>query len=301
MVGTLVIVAVGYVAGKLDYLDDHTIEHISNLVIDIAMPCLVVSSATELDPSAASTEVPWSFALATVLWFALLGTCWLCNHLLRTPREQHGLYLFAGTCTNTSFLGIPIALAILGQRSAVGAGIFDMVTTVFNFTIGFAILSASGKDDQKKSPLDILKAPVVYACLIAIAMFFTGWQLPAGAQSVLASIGEITSPLAMLVVGALVAQADLKSVFTEWRAYPFAIIRQLVMAVVLFLLVRAISPEPILADLFAIMFALPTGAIVPTFADMCGADSELGARNTVVSTLLSFVLIPTVVAIVGTL
>ena len=97
MVGTLVIVAVGYVAGKLDYLDDHTIEHISNLVIDIAMPCLVVSSATELDPSAASTEVPWSFALATVLWFALLGTCWLCNHLLRTPREQHGLYLFAGT------------------------------------------------------------------------------------------------------------------------------------------------------------------------------------------------------------
>lgn len=143
MVGMLVIVAVGYVAGELDYLDDHTIEHISNLVIDIAMPCLVVSSATELDPSAASTEVPWSFALATVLWFALLGTCLLCNHLLRTPREQHGPYLFAGTCTNTSFPGIPIAFAILGQRSAVGASIFDMVTTVFNFTIGFAILSAS--------------------------------------------------------------------------------------------------------------------------------------------------------------
>lgn len=130
MVGMLVIVAVGYVAGELDYLDDHTIEHISNLVIDIAMPCLVVSSATELDPSAASTEVPWSFALATVLWFALLGTCWLCNHLLRTPREQHGPYLFAGTCTNTSFPGIPIAFAILGQRSAVGASIFDMVTTI---------------------------------------------------------------------------------------------------------------------------------------------------------------------------
>lgn len=130
MVGMLVIVAVGYVAGELDYLDDHTIEHISNLVIDIAMPCLVVSSATELDPSAASTEVPWSFALATVLWFALLGTCWLCNHLLRTPREQHGPYLFAGTRTNTSFPGIPIAFAILGQRSAVGASIFDMVTTI---------------------------------------------------------------------------------------------------------------------------------------------------------------------------
>lgn len=210
MVGMLVIVAVGYVAGELDYLDDHTIEHISNLVIDIAMPCLVVSSATELDPSAASTEVPWSFALATVLWFALLGTCLLCNHLLRTPREQHGPYLFAGTCTNTSFPGIPIAFAILGQRSAVGASIFDMVTTVFNFTIGFAILSASGKDGRKKSPLDILKAPVVYACFIAIAMFFTGWQLPAEAQSVLASIGEITSPPAMLVVGALVAQAELR-------------------------------------------------------------------------------------------
>lgn len=132
MVGMLVIVAVGYVAGELDYLDDHTIEHISNLVIDIAMPCLVVSSATELDPSAASTEVPWSFALATVLWFALLGTCLLCNHLLRTPREQHGPYLFAGTCTNTSFPGIPIAFAILGQRSAVGASIFDMVTTVLD-------------------------------------------------------------------------------------------------------------------------------------------------------------------------
>ena len=149
-----------------------------------------------------------------MLWFALLGTCLLCNHLLRTPREQHGPYLFAGTCTNTSFPGIPIAFAILGQRSAVGASIFDMVTTVFNFTIGFAILSASGKDGQKKSPLDILKAPVVYACFIAIAMFFTGWQLPAEAQSVLASIGEITSPPAMLVVGALVAQAELRDNWT---------------------------------------------------------------------------------------
>ncbi|WP_154053561.1 hypothetical protein [Olsenella uli] len=95
-----------------------------------------------------------------------------------------------------------------------GASIFDMVTTVFNFTIGFAILSASGKDDQKKSPLDILKAPVVYACLIAIAVFFTGWQPPAEARSVLASIGEITSPLAMLVVGALVAQAELRDNWT---------------------------------------------------------------------------------------
>ena len=70
-------------------------------------------------------------------------------------------------------------------------------------------------------------------------------------------------------------------------------------AVALFLVVCAVSPKPMLADLFAIMFALPTGAVVPTFADMCNANGELAAENTVVSTPLSFVLIPAVIAIVG--
>ena len=299
MAGMLAIVLVGYVAGKLDYLDDHTVKHLSRFVMDIAMPCLVVGSATGLDPEAATVEVPWSFALATLLWFSLLLCSHIMNIVLRTHREQRGLYLFAGACTNTSFIGIPMAIAILGHESAVSASIFDMLTTVFNFTIGFAILSRGGEGSERKTFSDVLKAPVVYACLIAVAMFFTGWELPAGPRDVLTSIGGITSPVAMLVVGALVAQADFKSVFTEWRAYPFAIVRQLVLAIALFLILRAIVPEPMLAEIFALMFALPTGAIVPTFADMCGADASLAARNTVVSTLLSFALIPAVIAFVA--
>lgn len=301
MVGMLAIVALGYVVGKLGYLDGHTIKHISRLIIEVAMPCLVVASATGLDRTAASVEVPWSFGIAAFLWFSLLGTSWLCNALLRTPKEKRGLYLFAGTCTNTSFLGIPICLAILGQRCAVGASIIDMLTSVFNFTIGFAILARGSSTGKRKSARDVLKQPVVYSCFIAIIMFFTGWELPQGIQTTLSHVGQITSPLAMLVVGALVAQEDLRSVFSDWRSYPFAIIRQLVVTIVLYLLLRAIVPEPMLAELFAIMFALPTGAIVPTFADMCGADVKLATKNTVVSTLLSFLIVPVVVALLGVL
>ena len=99
-----------------------------------------------------------------------------------------------------------------------------------------------------------------------------------------------------MLVGSLVADADIKSMVKEFRMYPFILIKQLIIPIGLLFGLRALGVNEALVVVFVIMFAMPIGSMASAFAEEFGRDSMLAAKGTVLSTAASFAIVPVIVA-----
>lgn len=77
--------------------------------------------------------------------------------------------------------------------------------------------------------------PSMVASLVAIVLLLSGVRLPLVLEDAMSTLGSVTSPIAMMIVGALKSGVNLRAVVNEARIYPFILIRQIVVPLVLLL------------------------------------------------------------------
>lgn len=127
--------------------------------------------------------------------------------------------------------------------------------------------------------------PSMIASVLALVLFFTGWQVPELVQDSLSLLGGITAPIAMLVVGVIVARSPMKNVVKEVRLYPYMIIRQLIFPALFYWGFTALGVSPLLAAVFMLMFAMPAGSMCPTFVAQYNGNAQLAAKATIITTV----------------
>lgn len=296
MVMLFIVACLGFLCAKLGYLDDHTRTKVTRILMDVTLPCSIVASSSSLDQSLTLMQILMVFGLTFVEFFLMVVSGYFCNLVLRTPKDQRIVYVFMSLCSATSFIGIPVVAALYGGMTMILSSIFITVHSFLIYTIGFALLGGADKGNRSlKGLLKTVLTPVLFACIIAIALFMLKLQLPEFLVSTLSTVGGMTTPMAMMVVGALISTCKFREIVGEVRLYPYIIIRKLVLPFVLFMVLRFFVSDASMLGMFTIMFAMPVGAMAPVFIDQYGHDGVLAAKGIVLSTALSFVLIPVLV------
>ncbi len=303
----LIVTAVGYVAAKLAYLDMRVKDKITALLLNITLPCMIIASAGNLDASSLGMQVPLSLLLGAVAFFLWVLVAFLFNVVFRVPKQQRPLYYFMSVCSNTSFIGIPVADALYGESAALLCSVFIMATSTLMYSFGIALLVGGGTDLSKlKSSEDqihvIIRAvisPLTVSALLAIALVFSGFKMPALVQESMDLIGSITPPVAMMLVGVIIANEKVGNVLREWRLYPYIIIRQLLASAGAYVVLSLFIADPVLLGIFTVMFAMPVGSMAPMFCASYGKDAVLPAKGTILSTVASFAIVPCLVAFIS--
>ena len=198
-------------------------------------------------------------------------------------------------CTNTGFLGLPLISAVLGSASVVYCGIFIAVLGVFMYSFGFGVLTPCEPGAKHSIPWRSMLNPATIASLAAIVLVVAGFQFPPVICEALSTAGAMTAPLAMLMVGIIIAGTRFGDVVSEWRLYPFIVIRQLIVPALLYVLLHNLGVDPLVSGVFTLMFSMPVGSMAPAFATLLGADAELPAKGVVLSTVASFAIVPLLV------
>lgn len=312
----VIIAAVGYLAGKLGYIDTHTKNKLTQLLLNITLPCMIVASVHSLSANNAGAVIGPAFAMATAQFFLLFATGALLAIVLRAKREDRAVYTFMTICTNNGFIGLPLVAAVLGSESVIISSIYIMVSSFFNFSIGYMLLarnearmnpasSSSTQTGQGKTltrlsiPWKSMVNPCLVGSIIALALFFSEMQLPDILQDSLSLLGGTTGPVAMLVVGVIMAETSFADVVREVRLYPYIAIRQLVLPMVFFAGFTALGFSNLLAGVFALMFAMPVGSMAPTFVARFHGNAQLTAKATILTTIGAFITIPLIVVFMG--
>lgn len=189
----------GMLSARQGWMPDNAPETINAWLLRIALPAVILEQIPKLhfDPHLLfPATVPWLLMLSTILLMAFIG------RRLGWDRPTQGAMTLCWGLGNTSFVGFPLLLALIGP-SALGAAVIADQSTFLVVNL-LALPIAAWYAGEKTNLLDVLRRMFRFAPLLALfpAMFvgyLGGW--PPVVDSVLHRLGDTLTPLALFSVG----------------------------------------------------------------------------------------------------
>lgn len=294
IVSIFIIMIVGIICYKMEIIDNHTKDKLSQLSTWIVCPMLIFTSFQMAYDESILKKMGIVFILA-VLSFCI--SIVLANVLL-SEKEGYDLAVerFGVIFTNCGFIGIPLGNALFGNIGVIYATLFVAAFHIFCWTYGISIL------DRGKFQLKKLFNPCLIAVGLGIVCFIFQIKIPDHIGFALSSISDMNTPLAMLISGVVLAQLNLKTTLAKLvkgRLLLVVLLRGLISPAIFALLLRYVPIDEQMRIVSAITAACPSGAFTITMSILYGRDDQYGTEILCMSILLSIITIPICMLIAG--
>lgn len=296
MIQLFLVIALGYFLFKMKLLDVDLNKKLTTLLLSVTTPAMIVSSVLSTTVTQGLNDILFVFAVGFAIYLIMPVLGFFIVKVLRIPLPQQGLYIFMTVFSNIGFMGFPVMRAIFGNEAVFFTAIFNMIFNLFVFTAGVMIMNYGTGQKVKLDPRNLL-SPGVIASLVALLIYFTGIKLPDVLSSTVTMIGDITTPMAMLLIGSTLANIPLKEVFSELRIYPYTIIKQIIVPIIAYPILNMFIGDPLILGITLIMISMPVANSAVLFATEYEGDVSLAAKTVFMTTLLSVVTIPLIVAL----
>jgi malonate transporter len=261
----------------------------------VLFPAMLVDKLGRADMSG----VPLLEVAIVVVGLLMVGTliCYLIKPWLKVSAPTFTSF-YQGSIRFNTYVAIAAAAALLNEQAiAVSAVIIGLMIPLINL---LCILVFSMHTSASPSVLgvfkNLLKNPLILACLGGITLNVTGLGVPEMAHSVAALLGSMALPLGLLAVGAGLNLSTLRTgQMTIWAS---SLVKLLLFPLIVFGLSKAMGFSPEMVGLFTIFAAVPTAPSGYILARQLGGDTEQMAAIITGQTLLSFLSMPIVLSFV---
>lgn len=295
MVKFFLLMSVGYGLYKIKIMDSDFNKKLTNFVLRVSSPCMMVSSVFSIDENRDTGKVLFVFLIAIIMYAVLPVLGMGIAKIIRCKPENTGIYVFMTIYSNVGFMGFPIIESLVGPEALFYATIFNMMFNITLFTIGVKAINYPDANGKKIPITKIIFHPGVFSAVIAIVLYFANLKFPILITGTIDQIGDLTPPLAMLIMGASLAKIPVKKVFNEARCYIFIIIKQLVLPILAWIAIKQFILDDTIRIVTLIMMSMPIANSVVMFTIEYDRNEELAAKNVFLSTLASIALFPLVV------
>lgn len=294
MLKLFLLLILGFVLFKCHIFDEYTNKKISALIVNVASPMLIISSIAGVEGSNKSIVFLMIGAgILMYIGFIILGK--IINRIFPFPKKDWPVYECMVVFANTGFMGYPVLLDVFGQEAVFYASLIHMAFNFFVYTYAIMCLT-KGDDSEFKLNFKQLLTPGIILIFVGIFIYLFDIQLPSVLMDTINSVGSLTAPLSMMMIGSSLAVYPIKDSFTDWRSYAFAFVRLMIVPFVTMIMCRLLHIDAYYANITIITNAMPVGSMVLMLATQYNANVKIVTRNIVVSTLLSVITIPIVVA-----
>ena len=294
MLKLFLLIILGFVLFKCHIFDEYTNKKISALIVNVASPMLIISSIAGVEGSNKSIVFLMIGAgILMYIGFIILGK--IINRIFPFPKKDWPVYECMVVFANTGFMGYPVLLDVFGQEAVFYASLIHMAFNFFVYTYAIMCLT-KGDDSEFKLNFKQLLTPGIILIFVGIFIYLFDIQLPSVLMDTINSVGSLTAPLSMMMIGSSLAVYPIKDSFTDWRSYVFAFVRLMIVPFVTMIMCRLLHIDAYYANITIITNAMPVGSMVLMLATQYNANVKIVTRNIVVSTLLSVITIPIVVA-----
>ncbi|NLW17413.1 MAG: AEC family transporter [Firmicutes bacterium] len=286
------ILIVGYVARRLRVFGEEMTKGLSSFLLKVALPALIVDSLQQSFTPELLRASGQVLVIAFVVYLASGLLALLVGKLLKAPATDIGVYRFALMFSNVGFMGYPVVNAVFGSEAVFYAAIYNLPFNLIVFTVGILIISLGGQRETQKITPAMFFNPATVSVAIGFMFFLFSVKLPTPLAITVEQLGSLTTPLSMILIGALLANSNFKEMLGNWRIYVVSSLRLLVIPLTIWLVLRNVTTDPLLIGVPTIIGAMPVAANSAILAQEYGANSFLASQMVFVSTLLSVVTIP---------
>lgn len=286
-----ILILSGYIMTKLKIVDMTGSRQLSAIVSNITNPALVLASAFTQDGTITNRDIFTVSMTALALFFVWFLVGKALGHLLRVPKEEKDYYVLMTMFGNTGFIGLPLVTALLGSKYAIYVAVYNLFFHLIIYTYGNYLISRHGDNKKKTSWKSCINTGTI-SSILTLVVFCFKIPVPTIASQSIDYMGKATTFLALFIVGISLAQASLKEIFKEVRLYPFVLIRQLILPIIVAVILKQILPDANMRATMIVLCAVPVGNLAFMLARAQGQDAEILSKGIILTTILSMITVP---------
>lgn len=293
--------AIGVSAARLKIISPAVKESLAGLIVKITTPLMIITSLSEMQINSEIIQNGiWVVLFAYISVFMLLGVGILSKRLMKLPENTGVVHVLHTAFGNIVFLGFPVLNAVFpGGEALLYAALYQVVSNTLMWTLAIWMLSRQ-KKESISSNLKKLLNPNTIALVIGLVLMGFQLKLPGILQKSLGGLGNTTLYLAMLYIGAIMADINLKKMAGHFHVLVLSINKLItgplliLFFIELFVYLTGISFGFVAKASVVLETAMPCMAIMVILVKNYGADDETAAENLFLTTVLSLLTLPLV-------
>lgn len=297
----LVMVAVGYILTERGWFDDKSAKLVSRLVTQIALPAYMVTTIMkDFTADQLKTLLP-DLRYPVISMLILFAFSFAVMRVMRIKQEHAGLFSSMFFNSNTVFVGLPINLALFGDKSLPYVLVYYMANTTFFWTLGVWLIQRDGMGKAKINVLETLKkifSPPLLGFMLGIVLVVLHVKLPPFLVSDLTYIGGLTIPLSMFFIGIAVSNAGISRMRLTNDSIGILLGRFIFAPALMALLVIPSSMPMLMKQVFILQAAMPVMTNAPVVSKLYDADADYAAIMVTETTLMSIIVVPILMVII---
>ena len=288
-------IAFGYFLKKRQVITPDLQKGLTNLLLKAILPVSVLSSSnTEFTP-AASQNMLYAAAIDAGYYIAALIAMTLLSKILPLKKGARNIFVTMTVFANTAFVGFPLVTELYGEKALIYAVIYNIFYQLIFFTYGISILSGNMKFQFKAIYLN----PVTIASFLSIAVFLSPFRFPAAIASTFSTVGGMTVPISMLIIGCSLADIKILQIMRDFYSYLVSALRLIIFPVCLMIVLKIMKIPFEVAAVCVIMTALPSGSLNAIYAEQYQCEPEYATRTVVQTMAFMIVSIPTIIVLIN--
>lgn len=261
---------------------------LANILLYLVVPAMVLDSyMVEFDP-ATFHNLLLAFGLGAVALLVGVVVAWAGT--LGANREARPILWFASAFSNAGYMGFPLIRALFGTEGLLYASGFVTIFNILIWTIGTTVLTG------RANPRQIVRSVVTCPCILAVAaglvIYLCRVPVPEVITGPVGSIGDMNTPLSMIITGATIASSNLRKLLQNPNLFRTLAVRMLLIPAVTLALFALLGLHGTVPTIVLLLEACPCAAITTMFAIQYHHDEELAAGSVVFSTMGSMITLP---------
>ena len=284
-------VLVGYAIYKAKMISEEGLKSMSNLLMKIVTPMILISSFQRQFSGDLMLDWTAMFVVAVLTYGVQMFLAWI---FYRNPKS----HAFAENrmsivMPNNGFLAFPLMQALAGENGIFLGSTNVIILNILLWTYGVKHL----KSDEKINIKKILLNPGVIAVVLGLLLFVSPVKLPKPVFNAIDAIGALNTPLAMIILGGLLAQTDLKKCLSQFGFYKISFIKLILLPIIMMFIFKLL---PISGNVMLVSFicsVTPVATAVGMLSQLYDGDYRYATGSIIITTVLSAITMPIILAI----
>ncbi len=290
-----IIIFLGWAIVKAGILKSEDSKTLSMVLLYIITPCVILN-AFQIERTVDTVRM-MELSLLSAVILSVLSI--VLGGLLAKPFRLDIVETASVMYPNCTNMVIPLVIGAFGEDWVIYVTCYSMVQTILVWT--HARILISGK--RKISLRDLVCNVNILAIMLGLFLFVFQLRLPGVIQSAFSMAGDTIGPVAMLIIGMLMAGIDMQRLRSYRQIWKPVLLRLIVLPVILVCVAKysglaALAPHGETLIIISLLSVIaPSANIVTQFSQMFGRDALYASLINTVTMLLCIITMPLMITL----
>lgn len=294
-----ILMFLGYFLSFKQWFSNHTADTFSKIVLNLGLPCSMFINITSKFTKEAFLSLFSGMIIPLLSMSCTFAISLLISKTQLVRSTRQGIFVTMFTCSNTIFIGLPINLAIFGEKAVPYVLLYYIVNTSLFWTFGVFQIAKDSPYYQQATlnfhPLIFFKklfSPALLGFIIGLVWIFLQWPTFPSLVTLGNHLGNLTTPLSMFAIGIMLYYQGIQNLKINRETLLVLLGRFILSPFIVWLCAQWIQVPKLMLLVFIVQSAMPVQNSVPILARNYQADEQFAASTMSLSVFIYLFYIP---------